>query len=185
MKSSVFFLALALSGCGGSVANRSPLNEDFPSVLGQSLAGEEVRIPDDLEPGLNLLLIGYEQRAQFDCDRWILGLAQAGTPVSLKELPTIDGMLPGMFSGRIDSGMRSGIPEEDWPVVITVYGSGAEELVRFTGDERGSNARVVLLDEDGVVRWFHDRGYSASKLLELDRVVLGLSAANLGVGESQ
>ena len=77
-------------------------------------------------------------------------------------------MIPGMFSGAIDSGMRSGIPSEDWGSVVTVYGAGADELKRFTGVEGGSNARVLLLDEDGFVQWFHDRGYSATKLLELD-----------------
>jgi len=172
-------LALSSTGCGSPTTNRVPVDERFPSVVGESLAGIEVRVPEDLPSGLNLLLIGYEQRAQFDCDRWLLGLAQAETPVGVREVPTIDGMLPGMFSGSIDSGMRSGIPVEDWGGVITVYGEGAEQLVSFTGDESGGNARVVLLGPSGVVRWFHDRGYSATKLLELDRVVRDFSDTNL------
>lgn len=178
-------VALLLASCGAPTPNRSPINERFPSVVGESLVGTEVRVPEDLEPGFNLLLVGYEQRAQFDCDRWLLGLAQAETPVGIRELPTIDGMLPGMFSGSIDSGMRRGIPQEDWGGVVTVYGAGAEDLVRFTGDEFGANARVVLLDPDGVVRWFHDRGYSATKLLELDREARSLSYSNLNGGESK
>jgi hypothetical protein len=161
------------------------VDERFPSVVGESLEGLEVRVPEDLQSGFNLLLIGYEQRAQFDCDRWLLGLAQAETPVGIREIPTIDGMLPGMFSGSIDSGMRSGIPEEDWGGVVTVYGAGAERLVSFTGDESGANARVVLLGPDGLVRWFHDRGYSATKLLELDREVRDLSDSNRSSGDSK
>ena len=51
---------------------------------------------------------------------------------------------------------------------MTVYGSGAGELVDFTGNTGGRNIRVLLLDEEGRVQWFHDRGYSAGKLLELE-----------------
>jgi hypothetical protein len=29
--------------------------------------------------------------------------------------------------------------------------------------------RVLLLDREGRVRWFHDRGFSAGKLIELER----------------
>lgn len=187
MSSKAFILCagLLLTGCGAPTPNRVPVDERFPSVVGESLEGLELRVPEDLPSGLNLLLIGYEQRAQFDCDRWLLGLAQAETPVGVRELPTIDGMLPGMFSGSIDSGMRSGIPVEDWGGVVTVYGEGAEQLVSFTGDESGGNARVVLLGPDGVVRWFHDRGYSATKLLELDREVRNFSDSNLDFGGSK
>jgi hypothetical protein len=103
----------------------------------------------------------------------------------VREIPTIDGMLPGMFSGTIDSGMRSGIPNEDWGSVVTVYGAGAAELVRFTGNENGGNARVMLLDDEGVVLWFHDRGYSATKLLELDLTIRGFSDSIQTDGDSK
>jgi hypothetical protein len=70
--------------------------------------------------------------------------------------------------------MRSGIPSEDWASVVTVYGSPAREVVALTGNENGRNMRVLLLDHGGVVRWFHDRGYSAGKMLELDAAARAL-----------
>ena len=84
---------------------------------------------------------------------------------------------PGMM-GR--SGMRSGIPSEDWESVVTLYGSDAHDLVAFTGNERGRNIRVLLVDSEGVVRWFHDRGFSAGKLLELEQAAINLKAASNG-----
>ena len=39
------------------------------------------------------------------------------------------------------------------------------------GDEFGDDAWGILFGEDGIARWFHDRGCSAAKLLELDRDV--------------
>jgi hypothetical protein len=150
---------------------RDPTGELMPHVSGESLEGERVPLP----PGRPaVLLLGYVQDAQFDADRWLFGLLQAGTPVLLLEVPTIPGLVPRLISGTIDTGMRSGIPREDWGSVVTVYGEGARELAAFTGDERPRNMRVLLVDAEGRVRWFHDRGFSASKLLELDRAARAL-----------
>ncbi len=167
-------LAATAMSCRSTVPNRVPLQEPFPTVQGRSLAGEEVRLPVVGEP--ILLLVGYAQDAQFDADRWLFGLLQAEIPLRVIELPTIPGLFPRLISGMIDSGMQSGIPSEDWTSVVTVYGSPARTIVEFTGDEQPRNIRVLLLDQEGRVLWFHDRGFSASKLLELDssvRTLLG------------
>ena len=72
-----------------------------------------------------------------------------------------------MFANQIDAGMRKGIPEEDWGSVVTVYDEAAP-IVAFTGNENGSNGRVLLLDKQGKVVWFTDRGYSAGQVKALD-----------------
>ena len=99
---------------------------------------------------------------------------QAQTPATFLELPTISGMLPGLFADQIEQGMRSGIPSEDWGGVLTLYGDDASAVQRFTGGSDGRNGRIVLLDRQGRLAWFHDRGYSAGKLLELDAAVRAL-----------
>jgi len=48
--------------------------------------------------------------------------------------------------------------------------------VAFTGETRPQNGRILLLDADGVVRWFHDRGYSAGVLLQLDAAARALGS---------
>ena len=58
--------------------------------------------------------------------------------------------------------------------MVTVYGDGAGDLIEFTGSENGRNMRVLLLDGEGRVRWFHDRGFSAGKLIELERALADL-----------
>jgi predicted transcriptional regulator len=62
--------------------------------------------------------------------------------------------------------MRSGIPQEDWAIVATVY-DDADAIARFLGNETPLPARVVLLDKQGKVAFFHDRGYSTKTLLRL------------------
>ncbi len=78
----------------------------------------------------------------------------------------------------IDNGMRAGIPREDWGVVVTLYGSDAAKVAKFTGTQNPRNGRMLLLDKDGVVRWFWDQGYSAKRVLELTKEAKSLQDAN-------
>ncbi|MBC8188771.1 MAG: hypothetical protein H8E78_11310 [Proteobacteria bacterium] len=123
-------------------------------------------MPDSLEGEPALLLIGFVQESQFDLDRWALGLWQSGFELRAIEVPTIPGLVPRVLSERIDNGMRSGIPSEDWASVVTVY-RDADAIVRFTGNEEPRPGRILLLDAASQVRYFHDRGYSTGALARL------------------
>jgi len=167
---------LLLASCSSSLPNRDPLGEPFPQVRGESLEGTEMTIPDDLNGAPALLIVGYLQDAQFDADRWLFGLLQSEVDVRILEIPTVRGWVPRMISGKIDQGMRNGIPSEDWGTVVTVY-DDADKVAQFTGTELGNNVRVFLLDAQGEVIWFHDRGYSAGVLIEMLEVARPLIAA--------
>ncbi len=157
-------LLALLVGCSSHPA-RDPSGETFPSVAGESLDKKRVALPGDLAGSPALLLVAYKQKTQFDVDRWVLGILQAGMDVRILEVPTIRGWAPRLFAAGIDEGMREGIPPPEWGSVVTVYGD-AVKIARFTGDE-GRNARVLLLDGDGRVVFFHDKGYSPATLLRL------------------
>jgi hypothetical protein len=175
--------ALLLAGGGllvscqsSTIANRSPIGEAFPPVKAAGLDGTEHQLPQELKGAPAVLLLGYVQNAQFDADRWLIGLLQAETPARILEVPTIPGLMVSWFGSRIDAGMREGIPSEDWGSVVTVYGEQGEAIVELTGNESPRNIRVLLLDAEGKVVWMHDRGFSAGKLLELDAAVRELLA---------
>lgn len=170
-------VAPLLPACSGPRLASDPVGQRLPSVAGETLAGERLTLPDDLAGRPAVLLVGFEQEAQFDADRWLFGLLQSGTPARLLEVPTIPGLFGRAFGGMIDGGMRSGIPEEDWPSVLTLYGESAQSLKAFTGADGGRNMHVLALDPDGFVRWHHARGFSAGTLLELDTLVRSWSAA--------
>ena len=160
-------LALAvLPSCSSTWPRRNPTGETFPTVAGKSLAGDAVTLPAVGAGAPLLLLIGYEQEAQFDLDRWLFGLDQAGWRVRTFEVPTLPGLFPRLLAGTIDGGMRRGIPAEDWASVVTVYGD-ASRIAEFTGNEDGLTGRVLLLDRAGKVAWFHDRGFSVAQLKAL------------------
>jgi hypothetical protein len=121
-------------------------------------------------------MVGYLQATQFDIDRWTIGLTQLKCDIRAIEVPTLPGLLPTQVSGWIDDGMRSGIPKEDWPAVVTVYGNQAKKVAALTGTQGPRNARILLVDSNGVVQWTWDQGFSAKRLIEL--VALGNKLAN-------
>ncbi len=157
-----------LVGCGSTIPNRSPVGELFPSVQGKSLDGQQSTIPEVFKGKNVILVLAYKQDAQFDVDRWGIGFftSQLSLP-PIYEIPTIPGLIPSLLKEVIDGGMRKGIPKESWKDVITVYGGDGGKLTEWTGTENPNNARVILLDEEGRVLWFHDRGYGLPPLAGL------------------
>jgi hypothetical protein len=152
---------------------QSCANYDYPSQVkmgeniiefeGESLAGEPTSIPQVFTGQNTLLLFGYVHKSQFDIDRWLIGLDQTNTQVAVYEIPTIKGMFPQMFSTVFDNAMREGNPKEIWKGVITVYKDG-ENVQRYTGNVKPKNARVLLINTQGEVMHFYDRGFSVEAL---------------------
>jgi len=172
-------LAMGLAGgCSSPIPNRNPVGEPFPSIVAEPLDAESkddrIRIPEDFAGKPLLLLVGYVQDTQFDIDRWLFGALDADLNVELREVPAARGMAARLASGFIDGGMRRGIPKAEWGAVATTYGSTAETIAKVTGTERPRNARVLLLDGSGVIRWFHDQGFSAGTLIALREALAGL-----------
>ncbi len=161
----IFILSIAtLSACASyDYPSDLKLNAPMISANGQTLAGEPVDIPGDFFGQKTLLLLGYKQDTQFDIDRWLIGLDMTETRVAVYEIPTIQGLAPRMFSTVINNGMRRGIPKELWKGVVTVYADG-DKVQRYTGNQNPNNARVILLNKEGNVIYFYDRGFSVEAL---------------------
>ena len=180
MKTSLRALPLALLGLLPGACSGPPradpakvVGAKFPTVRGEDLDGTPKTLPADLAGKPALLFVGFKQDTQFDIDRWMIALTMLKTPVDIYEIPTISGLMPGLFANAIDGGMREGIPREAWKSVITVY-RDAGTIEAFTGREPAMPARVLLLDRDGTVVWFHDRGFAPGLAQELDGKVRGL-----------
>lgn len=164
-------LCVTLVACSKTVSTPSNITHStFPTVQGENLNKEKITLPDAYRGKNTLLLIGYQQKTQFDIDRWILGVLQADIPVEIVEVPTIAGMMPQMVQGFINNGMRSGIPSADWAAVVTVY-EDAPKIIEKLGNERPQSAYAVLLDRQGKILWTSNIGYSASQVLELKKLV--------------
>lgn len=168
----ILLSGVLLAGCGSTIPNRMPVGERFPTVTGTALSGDTVTVPDAFAGQKVIIVVGYAMDTQFDIDRWGIGFFTADLDLPpVYELPTIPGLIPSLFSDRIDEGMRKGIPKESWKDVITVYGDAGDIVAVWTGTENPRNARVILIDETGKVVWFHDRGYGLPPLADLMEVL--------------
>lgn len=163
-----------LPGSGSQCKNRRPLAEFFPSIDGQSLCGDPVRIPEDFTTGA-LVVLGYVKESAKDVTRWLSALGEAGFSVPAHSYPDVRGWLPRIFRSKHVERLGRGVPDEDPSSVVTVYAE-AEAIGGFTGTERPERARVLLLDEQGQVIWFHDSGFSEEALESLD----SLKVRNVG-----
>ena len=106
MRMMVVIALLFALGCSSTTPNRDPVGEVFPTVRGGTLAGDEVRLPDHALEAKTpaVLIVAYVQDAQFDVDRWLLGILDSGLEASVYEVPTVEGILPGLVADRIDEG---------------------------------------------------------------------------------
>lgn len=166
----VLIMFIFISGCASHYPNQNVIGKQFPTISGESLDKKQFIIPQDFENKHTLLLIGYKHDSQFDIDRWFIALDMSAVNITAYELPTIQGMLPRMFSTFIDSGMRKGIPKELWGGVITIYKQG-DAVQAFTGNINPKNSRVVLIDKNGKIVYFYDRGFSVAAFNELKSVI--------------
>lgn len=154
---------------------RSPLGKKLPSVKGSSLAGQEIRFPEDLAGRPAVLLVAYRRGTQADVDRWMALVGKEAPGVALYEVPTISNPVWRPLSGWIDSGMRGGVPKEKWDAVVTLY-EDAPLLKDFLGDHGGLVTHVVVLDREGRVAWFDAGGFTDSSARALAGALGALGA---------
>jgi len=158
-------LALLFS-CSSTYPNKVVIGEILPSFTGKTLSREKVRFPDLIKGKPSLLLIGYKQNSQFDIDRWLIGLEMMNITFPVFEIPVLAPWFPTFLQKKIDSGMRSGIPNQLWKQVVTVY-EDANVVKKFVGNENPLNARVLLIDKDGRILIQFDNGFSVPSLKKI------------------
>jgi hypothetical protein len=146
-----------------------PVGKRLQSISGETLSRLKICFPENLAGSPAVLLVAYRRGTQHDLDRWIEFLSLKAPQFIWYEVPTIPSLIWRRFAGWIDSGMRSGVTQDKWPRVVTLYGDAAK-LRDFVGDNGRNLTHLVVLSSDGTVVWFNPNGYSeeaASELLDL------------------
>lgn len=137
----------------------------LPAVSGSNLERQKLRLPEDLEGELNLVLIAFQQWQQRQVDTWLplaRGLEATHPALRYYELPTIQ-RLNALARTFINEGMRAGIPD---PVArertITLY-VDKRAFREALGLRSEANIYALLLDRQGRVLWQAEGAWTAEK----------------------
>lgn len=128
--------------------------EQFPDLSAETLAGDSIRFPDDVQGTYTLLVLAFKRGAQPLVDSWLDPFIQRYSNnklVDYYEIPMISGGWK-VLSGWIDSGMRSGVPGAKHGHVATYYGP-LKSYIRQLKIEDLRDSYVFLLNPNGQIIW--------------------------------
>jgi hypothetical protein len=138
-----------------------------------NLEGHKLKLPDDLEGKMNVVILAFRREQQDSVDEWIRfleGLAKEHEILAYYEIPTIQ-VSYSLFRWMIDGGMRAGIADMNARQrTITLYVDKKEFKRRLEIDSEESIV-VLLLRNDGEILWRTIGHYSEDKGLELRSLV--------------
>ena len=162
----LLLMFLAAAGCN-IIPNRNPTGEPFPTVTARTLDGARVELPDSFAGQVVILVVLYDKSAQFDADRWMLGLLQVKVDAPIREVLTVPSTIGFLLSPLVTDEMKKSFPTSNWGTILTLYGNDADPVATMTGMVDSRFARVFLLSPDGRVAWFADAGYEGKLVLRL------------------
>jgi len=148
-------------------------SSSIPHVAGNSLAGEKVEFPKDLNGPLTFFIIGFSQKSADQATEWgkaIDGLEPChGRRLTWFQLPVI-ASAPGFVRPLIVRSMRTGLtPSLQRHFVPITDHEGDWKLVAGyqAADPQKDDAYVVVLDQKGQIlaRW-HGLRKSSEKALQ-------------------
>jgi hypothetical protein len=142
------------------------LGARFPTVHGIALSHDDVAIPDGLAGDVAVLLVSFRHGTQTDMDQWLDYLWRHSPDLQVYEVPCMLSHIWRPAIHALESAMRAIVPHRLWPNVVNVYDHGCR-VRDFVGDNGSQNARVVLIDEKGMVRWFGGDGFTDDCAAEL------------------
>jgi hypothetical protein len=160
-------LASVSAACGGGTPARSEpveplLGKRFPSVVGDALTKERVRLPEDFAGAPLIVLIAPTLDAQEDADRFMVSLRTRD--VDFVEIPVLPSLVTRLMQRYRNGQLKESEPRDMWGRIVPLYKDGAV-LEGFLGEvEDEALAIVLVLDDDGVIRFHDDRGYSRETL---------------------
>ena len=150
----------------------------MPELKGEFLTGEKAVMPASASGKIAFFALGFSYESRYPVEDWTKEFRKhygSNPATTFYEVPVIGGF--GRL-GRwfIDSGMRRATAKDLHRNVITVYGGTGPWKERLAvADEKA--AYLILLDQNGVVRWLYsgmfDESAFAALRSEVDKLLVG------------
>ena len=120
----------------------------FPTLSGETLTGDKKTFPDDLKNKVNILILVFNEPAQYKVDTWakmILSEYEPLEEVSYHEVPMLSGWYKPL-AWQIDRWMRDGIPDKYHGNTVTFYGNRKPYIMQLGLTDENSCYLFVLDD---------------------------------------
>jgi ATP10 protein len=142
----------------------------LPQIIGTSLEGQEVTLPDVAAGKVTLLIITFSkaagEKSQTWNDRFFKEYPQDDKVISYAIAMLED--VPSLLRGMVRGGIKRGIPASMRRRFLTVV-KGEAEWKRYVDMQNDQDAYLILLDKKSRVQWifhgqFEQTAYDAMKV---------------------
>ena len=148
-------------------------SEQFPKTASESLAGQQVTLPDSVKGHAAVVIVGLSKSSQDAVKAWdIRARKQLGDALDVYQVAVLEDA-PSFVRGMIKHSMKGSIPANLQNHFLVVV-KGEAELKKAAAFAQADEAYVFLLDGAGEIRWRTHGAVSDAALKELADKVQGL-----------
>lgn len=169
---------MAMATGPGPAQKSLRVGEPLPTLEGQFLTGRPAVLPQASSGKVTLIAMGFTYASRVPVEAWggwYRTAIGSRTDITFFEVPMIGG-LATLGRWFIDRGMREGTPVELHDHVITVYRDTGDWKPRISyASAHKDEAYLIVLDQEGVVRWLHHGVFDTFQSDELKRLLTSLA----------
>jgi hypothetical protein len=147
--------------------------EQLPKTVGESLAGQQVMLPDLLKGHASVVIVGFTRNSGSAAKDWGTRVRkQLGDAFEVYQVAVLEDA-PSLIRGVIKHSMKGSTPADRQSHFLVVV-KGEAELKKATAYSDADTAYLLLLDGAGEIRWRTHGAANDAALKELSDKVQGV-----------
>ena len=151
--------------CGCFFLAAPTWSEQLPKTASESLAGQQLTLPDSLKGRLSLIIVGFSKSSQTSVKEWdTRARKELGETFDVYQVAVLEDA-PRFVRGMIVHSMKGATPARQDHFLVVVKGEA--ELKKAASYAEADDAYVLLLDSAGEIRWHTHGAASDAALKEL------------------
>jgi hypothetical protein len=147
--------------------------EQIPKTAAESLAGQQLTLPDSVKGHPAVVIVGFSKSSQLTVKEWDKRVRQQlGAGFDVYQVAVLEDA-PSFVRGMIKHAMKGSTPADRQSHFLVVV-KGEAELKKTAGYSEADEAYVMLLDAGGEIRWRTHGSANEAALKELAEKLRGL-----------
>jgi hypothetical protein len=148
-------------------------SEQIPKTASESLAGQQVVLPDSLKGKPAVVIVGFSKSSQDAVKEWdTRARKQLGAGFDVYQMAVLEDA-PSFVRGMIKHAMKGSTPADRQSHFLVAV-KGEAELKKAAAFSEANEPYLLLLDASGEIRWRTHGPVSDAALKELSDRVQGL-----------